>query len=239
MASVIDAIRNFSNDRTFLLKLIVLFVPILIVFFLGSEIESFQYILFAVIYYYVGYMIVAYHKSLAERDIYLPNPITSVFDVIVRGFVGMICIAPISVGAFFLILYFENIDTIAQIKYLAIIFTLLVWFSVAMVQLILYAKEYSPFQAFNFKTIFNVGGEFIISILKFIVQAVIFIGLPAYFAYLAGNSAFADDAKAFVIFQYSLYAFVTLIFYLVSIDVFLQIYEELVISEEDEEFLKL
>lgn len=239
MASVIDAVRNFTNDKTFILKLIILFVPILLLYFMGSELEKFPYLLFGIAYFYIGYMIVTFHTTLKERDIYFPNPITSLLEIIIRGFIGMICISPITAAAFFGILYFENMDTIAQIKYLAIIFAILVWFSVAMVQLILYSKEYSPFEAFNLKVIFDVGGEFLINILKFIVQSLFFIGLPAYIAYLAGASAFADDLKSLVIFQYSLYAFTTLIFYLVSIDVFLQIYEELIITEDDEEFLKL
>lgn len=184
-------------------------------------------------------MVVTFHSALKEKEIYFPNPITSILDVIIRGFVGMICISPITALAFFVVLYFENANTIAQVKYLAIILTALVWFSIAMVQIIMYAKDYKFLEAFNLKTIFSVGGEFFISLLKFMVQAVFLIGFPAYLVYLGGATAFADDIKTLVIFQYSLYAFVTLIFYLISMDVFLQIYEELIITEDDEKFLKL
>ncbi len=237
MASVIDALRNFSNDKIFVVKLIVLFVPMLLVSLLGNEIEKYQYMLYLIVYYYIGYMVVTFHCALKERDIYFPNPITTLFDVIIRGFVGMVCITPITALAFFAILFFENMDTIAQVKYLAIILTFLMWFSISMIQIIMYAKDYKFFDALNLKTIFNVGGEFFINMLKFMFQAVFLIGLPAYLVYLAGTTAFAEDLKSLVIFQYSLYAFVVLIFYLVSIDVFLQIYEELIITEEDKEFL--
>ena len=233
MASIIDAVRNFSNDRFFLPKLVVLLSPMLLLYFLGGEIQRFPAIFYTIVYYYLGYIVITFHATLKDRDIYFPNPLTNIFNVFLRGFVGLLCISPITAGGFFAVLFFENMDTIVQIKYFAIGATIFIWFTVSMLQLLLYSRDYKPFQAFNLKSISEIGGEFLMKIFSFIFQSLFVLILPAYIVYLAGASAFAEDARSFVIFLYSLYAFTTLIYYLVSIDVLLQIYDELVISQDD------
>ncbi|MBR6163443.1 hypothetical protein IKQ26_06110 [bacterium] len=240
MASVIDAIRTLTNDKLLIPKLALLLVPVLFLFFIGEEIFNFPVLGWAIAYYFVGYLIVTFHKAIKDRDLYFPNPITSVYDVIIRGLGGMLCIIPITVGIFFLILWFENLqNTVAEIKYLAIIFALLIWLAIVFVQLTLYAKEYNLLHAFKFKTISDVGGEFMIQILKLFIQIAICIGIPAYFVFLAGNSAFGETPSTFVIFKLSLYAFTTLFSYLVSIQFLIQLYEELIISDEDMDYLHL
>ncbi len=240
MASVIDAIRNFTNDKMVIPKFILLLLPVLFLYFLGEDVMNYPAMTWGIFYYFVGYLIVTFHKAIKDRELYLPNPITSILDVIIRGFVGIICILPISIAAFYLILFFENLqNTVAEVKYIAIIFALLIWFAVVLVQLTLYAKEYNPLDAFNFKIIFDVGGEFMIQILKLFIQIGIFIIIPAYFVYLAGDSAFGEVASSFVIFKLSLYAFVTLLAYIISIEFFIQMYEELIISDEDLDYLHL
>ena len=240
MASVIDAIRNFANDKFIFPKLVFLLIPVLLLYFMGDEIVNYQPLLWGILYYYVGYLIVAFHKAIKDRELNFPNPITSILDIVIRGFIGMICILPISIGAFYLILWFENLqNTVAEVKYIAILFALLVWCAIIFVQLTLYAREYSPLHAFNFKTISDVGGEFMVQILKLFIQIGVFIIIPAFFVYLAGNSAIGEDVKTFVIFKLSLYAFTTLVIYLVSIQFLIQLYEELIISEEDKDYLHL
>ena len=237
MASIIDAVRNFSNDKFFLPKLLVLLFPMLLLYFIGGGIERFPAMFYTIVFFYLGYIIITFHNTLKEREIYFPNPLTNIVNVFLRGFVGLLCISPITAGAFFAILFFENMNTIVQIKYFAIIATAFVWFTIAMLQLLLYAKDYAPFQAFNFKTIMEIGGEFFLKIFMFLFQSIFAILLPAYIVYLAGNSAFSQDMKSLVVFLYSLYAFTTLMYYLIGIDVLLQISDELIITKEDKELI--
>lgn len=187
MASIIDSFRETFTDNLSFFKLIVFAIPVYFSYdlFLKStkDFTGFILLLSITIFLLFGFLIKTTSNVLNEGNSVLPslNPI----PLVIAAVKGLLAIGPLTFVAILLGSYFASLINI--IFWLDITLKVIIWLLVASISLtafLMFVKRERILDAYDFKILSAKAGDFMISLVFFVLQLVILdaltIGFVAY-----------------------------------------------------------
>lgn len=174
MASVWNALRNISSDSWWAVKILVLAIPVYFIVdgtFLSALTEEEKLIVYLILgALYLGFVGVLMHRNINNKTPLMPS-LFSIPELIVKS----ICMSIISLPLF--AIYFACINAIYTHVIFEPFIMLVIYICVTLffspflfIPAVLYAVNGKISDAFNFKCIFEGGGNFSVQILSFAIQ---------------------------------------------------------------------
>lgn len=181
MANIVNAIRNLSSDSWWFIKVLVLAAPIFY-FFENTSPATFDFnsflpyfVVFSILY--LGFASVMMHRNIQNKAPLMPS-LFSLPEFIVKSIGISIVSLPMYILYFMAMSFVYN--TVELETYLMVIIYVAVTLLFApfiYIPSVLYSVNGKLTEAFNFKIIFECGGNFCVQFLAFLLQYVFTIFL--------------------------------------------------------------
>ena len=173
MANIVNAIRNLSSDSWWFIKVLVLAAPIFY-FFENTSPATFDFnsflpylVVFSILY--LGFASVMMHRNIQNKAPLMPS-LFSLPEFIVKSIGISIVSLPMYILYFMAMSFVYN--TVELETYLMVIIYVAVTLLFApfiYIPSVLYSVNGKLTEAFNFKTIFECGGNFCVQFLSFLL----------------------------------------------------------------------
>lgn len=180
MASIIDSFREVLGDRLAFLKIVLLAIPVNYTYslYVGSngDFAKYSWMLYLTLFLLFGMLVKITNNVANEKECIFPsfNPLSFLLDT----FKGILAILPAALICYWIASYFCSLINI--IPWLDITLKSIIWLvvvAIVVTSFLMFTTNKKILEAYNVKMIFDKAGDLIVTLIFFVIQAVV-INVP-------------------------------------------------------------
>ena len=197
MASIINAFRNIISDSSWFLKTVLMAVPVFMVLNYsigqGTGFDEKTMALFgAVLCIYIGCGTYMMNRNINNNSPILPN-LLGLPELLFHSFFSMLIVIPGILACAFTLKMFSTYLSFDFNTMLIMYVLIIIFFSpFIFIPLVLYAVNGKIQEVFNFKSLFDGAGNFIVAIFTLVIQYVFTFAIVWFLAYKVFSEMMED-----------------------------------------------